>query len=386
MSANGNQGAGREIEAGSTTYLMNELTNARVRCDQLVRYLNEAVRLVDKSSCRDHFYEVAGHLLEAVPKTALELQKALDATTLAAGILDYDETKALLHPDKVEQIEQAMKDLRLRQVRRRTEPMMIDQRKAASAIDEMITESKTGSIPVGAILSLAEQLDGGSKTASSGTVVEKLEAIRDTLVEAKSGETSRVQIARLLREIAGEAVTSGQVSARKTAADVDKATLTKLRTLADDIAEDSKALQAGAPSFIGAGLKEIQTAAKDMVKLLTRVKTAKGEEPETVPEEKKEAVEKEAAKKDEIDRFLGSLKTMNGDFESAVSSLNEAVGLAEGDWNAIRRFQGPDLKKLVDTEFQRLNSTLQGFAGISSRTMSKILGYTMVAPRETGDR
>lgn len=110
-------------DAGLTLYLMEELSDARLRCDQLKRYVDQATKLIAKSPARDHFIEVAGHLIEGIPKTLFLLEKSLQATALAASKMDYEELKLVLKPEKVEDLEQVMEEARLRLLRRRGNPM-----------------------------------------------------------------------------------------------------------------------------------------------------------------------------------------------------------------------------------------------------------------------
>jgi len=109
-----------EKEAGALVYLQEELTDARMRCDQLKRLVDKAVRLIAKSTHRDHFYEVAGDIIYGLPDTLFRLDKALDATALAASRLDYEELKQQLRPEKVEELELALKDVRIRHLDRRS--------------------------------------------------------------------------------------------------------------------------------------------------------------------------------------------------------------------------------------------------------------------------
>lgn len=112
-----------EKEAGATLYLVEELSDARLRCDQLKRYVAEAVKLVNASEKRDHFFEVAGNLLYGIPDALFKLDKALDATALAVSRLDYEELKQQLKPEKADELEQVLNDVRIRHVDRRSDPM-----------------------------------------------------------------------------------------------------------------------------------------------------------------------------------------------------------------------------------------------------------------------
>lgn len=107
-------------EAGISVYLMEELTDARLRCDQLKKFIDQAVRHISKSTHRDHFYEVAGDLIYGIPDALFRLDKALDAAALAASRLDYEELKQQLKPEKVEELERVLKDVRIRHIDRRS--------------------------------------------------------------------------------------------------------------------------------------------------------------------------------------------------------------------------------------------------------------------------
>lgn len=108
--------------AGQMIYLVENLSDARLRCDQLKRYLAKAMKIIEKSSKRDHFYEVAGDILNGVPEVIFKLDKALDATGLAASRLDYEELKQQLSPEKVDELEEVLEDVRVKHLERRSLP------------------------------------------------------------------------------------------------------------------------------------------------------------------------------------------------------------------------------------------------------------------------
>jgi hypothetical protein len=106
--------------SGVMVYLQEELGDARLRAEQLSTYLKQATELIEKSEHRDHFFEVAGHLIYGLPDVAFKLSKALDAAALAAAKLDYEEIKQGLKPEKVEELEAALETSRLRYLNRRS--------------------------------------------------------------------------------------------------------------------------------------------------------------------------------------------------------------------------------------------------------------------------
>jgi hypothetical protein len=105
-------------EASALIYLMEELTDARLRCEQLKKFVSQAVRLISVSPQRDHFYEIAGDTIYGIPDALFKLDKALSATALAASRLDYEELKTQLKPEKVEELEDVLKNFRVRQIDR----------------------------------------------------------------------------------------------------------------------------------------------------------------------------------------------------------------------------------------------------------------------------
>src|SRR5262245_32373289 len=117
-------GDGQTKEASALVYLTEELSDARMRCDQLLRYVDRATKLIEKSSHKDHLFEVAGDLIRAIPETTFKLHKALQAVALAANRIDYEEIKQDLRPEKAEELERVLKDVRVRQVQRRSLPMV----------------------------------------------------------------------------------------------------------------------------------------------------------------------------------------------------------------------------------------------------------------------
>lgn len=153
--------------SGIIVYLQEELGDARLRAQQLSQLLGAATELIDKSSHKDHFYEVAGHLLYGIPDTAFKLQKALDAAALAASRLDYEEIKQGLKPEKVEELEAALDDVRLRYLNRRSTEEAMNQKNASDILTQLADETEaTGVVPVAKLARLIAALEHGVKRAS----------------------------------------------------------------------------------------------------------------------------------------------------------------------------------------------------------------------------
>jgi len=102
----------------ATIYIQEELSDARLRCNELKNYIVKVFDLVNASEKKDHFYAVAGDLIESIPSTLLKLEKSLDATALAVNKIDYEELRMTLRPEKVDELERVLEDVRLRIPRR----------------------------------------------------------------------------------------------------------------------------------------------------------------------------------------------------------------------------------------------------------------------------
>jgi hypothetical protein len=108
--------------SGILVYLVEELGDARLRASQLKQYVAQALELVEDSEKKDHIHEVAANLLHGIPETLFKLDKALDAAAMAASRMDYEEIKQGLKPEKAEELERVLKDVRLQYLKRRSTP------------------------------------------------------------------------------------------------------------------------------------------------------------------------------------------------------------------------------------------------------------------------
>lgn len=195
-------------EAGAVVYLMEELGDARMRCDQLLRRINEGLKLIEKSSHRDAFFEIAGHLIQNIPVVAFKLQKALDATALAASRIDYEELKRGLRPEKVLELETVLEDVRIRQVEHRSEPLQaLTPRHAAEALRRVawMTRGESG-LPQYEVSRLVTALEAGLEGSGPEDVSEGLERLADALEGANDDAPNRTLVASTLRRLLGDAL------------------------------------------------------------------------------------------------------------------------------------------------------------------------------------
>ena len=190
--------------SGVMTYLVEELSDARLRCVQLKAYVDEAAKLVGKSTHRDHIFEVAGHLVEGIPNTLFKLEKALQATAMAASRVDYEELKQELKPEKAEELEQALQDVRIRYVQRRSGVPMTPQKasKQLSSIAASLRESKDARVAFDSLLEVLvgiEQVGPKPVTASEDKLAGQIEQLAKDLATQQKPNPGRYAAA--LRQI-----------------------------------------------------------------------------------------------------------------------------------------------------------------------------------------
>lgn len=205
-------------EASALVYLTEELGDARLLCEQLRRYVSRAVELIEKSGKRDHFFEVAGDLLQSIPETTDKLHKALQAVALATNRLDYEEVKQDLRPEKVDELEEVLDEVRIRPVRRRGNPMPITPEQAAKNLRKLAIETKEGgALPLGEALHLIQSLEAGITTASTEKTAESLEGLAEALLNPPEGVEgpSRARLAAVLRQEVSRALTAEAVTAQR---------------------------------------------------------------------------------------------------------------------------------------------------------------------------
>jgi hypothetical protein len=159
-------GAGRDkVASGALVYLVEELGDARLRATQLKQYVAKALELVEKSKARDHMFEVGSDLIHGIPDTLFKLDKALGAAAMAASRMDYEEIKQGLKPEKAEELERVLDDVRLHYLKRRSATMK--SREAAHLLNRLAANAEsTGRVPIGVVARLIARFEGGSRTAS----------------------------------------------------------------------------------------------------------------------------------------------------------------------------------------------------------------------------
>lgn len=108
----------RTRTAGATVYLQEELSDARLRCDELKGLIARAIDLVHSSEMRDQLYGVAGDIIYSAPQTLMKLERALDAAAMAVNKIDYEELRQVLRPEKVDELERVLEEVRIHMPRR----------------------------------------------------------------------------------------------------------------------------------------------------------------------------------------------------------------------------------------------------------------------------
>lgn len=100
--------------AASFIYIQEEISDARLRCEELKRYVAKALELVNGSEKKDHFYAVAGDLISGMPTTLLKLERALEAAAIVVNKFDTEDLRGSLRPSKIDELDLVLNDIRLR--------------------------------------------------------------------------------------------------------------------------------------------------------------------------------------------------------------------------------------------------------------------------------
>jgi hypothetical protein len=109
---------GQSKKAGATLYLQEELSNARLYCEDLKRMVTNGLGLVEVSADRDHIFAVAGDLLYSIPDIIMKLEHALNSAAMAVNKIDNSELSQVIRPDKVDELERVLDEIRIRLPRR----------------------------------------------------------------------------------------------------------------------------------------------------------------------------------------------------------------------------------------------------------------------------
>lgn len=112
--------------AGATLYVQEELSDARLRCDELKNYIMQCIEFINASEKRDHIYSVAGDIVFAIPETLLKMEKALEAAALAMNKIDYEEIRLGLRPSKVDELERVLEEVRIKMPKRTGFPILTE--------------------------------------------------------------------------------------------------------------------------------------------------------------------------------------------------------------------------------------------------------------------
>jgi hypothetical protein len=201
---------------------MEELGDARLHCAQLTHYIDLGRQIVEKSKAKDHIFEVAGHLIQAIPEHLFKLERSLQAVALAADRMDYEEIKQELKPEKVEELERVLKEVRIRNVPHPTEPRPpMNPTQAAESLQRIATEIRTtGKLPVARVLDLVASLEGQDRTASDlAASADVFETMGKALLTPSPEAPKRLHLAATLRKALADNLGCGDVMDASSAED-----------------------------------------------------------------------------------------------------------------------------------------------------------------------
>ncbi len=133
--------------ASAMIYIQEELSDARLRCDEVRGMVSRALELVNKSNQRDHLYQVAGDIIYGLPQSLLALQRALEAAAMAVNKVDYEDLRQILRPEKVDELERVLQEVRLRLPKRTgSEPQPVQHAETVTELASELTTALRGEV------------------------------------------------------------------------------------------------------------------------------------------------------------------------------------------------------------------------------------------------
>ncbi len=104
--------------SGALAYVQEELAKARNATERLKLDVVKVMSLVQSSGARDQLFAVAGDVIYGVPKAIQDLERALQTAAMAVNHLDYEDLRQIIRPDKVDELESILEDVRMNIPRR----------------------------------------------------------------------------------------------------------------------------------------------------------------------------------------------------------------------------------------------------------------------------
>ena len=104
--------------SGALAYVQEELAKARNATERLKIDVAKAMALVQSSGSRDQLFAVAGDIVYGIPKSVMDIERSLQTAAMAVNKLDYEEIRQVIRPDKVDELESILDDVRLNIPRR----------------------------------------------------------------------------------------------------------------------------------------------------------------------------------------------------------------------------------------------------------------------------
>jgi hypothetical protein len=89
-------------------FVSREIAKARLEIIRLSQLVEAGRNFIDQSEARDHFYEVAGHLIKAVPECVEEIGDSVNAASMAMAVLEKPLVRRRTDPLKTKELERVI--------------------------------------------------------------------------------------------------------------------------------------------------------------------------------------------------------------------------------------------------------------------------------------
>lgn len=98
----------QEKEDNVLFFASREIAKARLEIIRLSQFVQAGQKFIDQSEARDHFYEVAGHLIKAVPESIEEIADSVNAASAALAVLEKPLIRRRMDPLKHKELERVI--------------------------------------------------------------------------------------------------------------------------------------------------------------------------------------------------------------------------------------------------------------------------------------
>ncbi len=101
------------MDDNQSALLRKYVSDSRVNMIEIKKMTQRALDLINKSVKKDHFYMIAGDVIDQLPEKIIELEKNLMITSSILDKVDSDNVKTIIKPDEITKVEELVDNVRI---------------------------------------------------------------------------------------------------------------------------------------------------------------------------------------------------------------------------------------------------------------------------------